>query len=287
LAAGGKPIPVYVFSKPLDRFETSFMADTLAGAGCDGFDLTVRPGGKVVPERAAEELPKFAEAIRGHQLALGMMVTAITAADSPFAEPVLKAAAQTGITHYRMGYLEFDQRAGIRESLRRHQATLRELADLNRQCGVQGGYQNHSGIHVGAAVWDLCELLRDLPVEWLSAQYDVRHAVTEGSSCWVLGMRLIRPHIGSLAIKDFTWDVSPRRARVADVPLGDGIVDFDAFFRLVKESGIRVPVTLHLEYPLLTREEESAPLVTQQRIITAKLRKDVEFLRARLAKLLA
>jgi sugar phosphate isomerase/epimerase len=161
---------------------------------------------------------------------------------------------------------------------------LRDLAELNRKYRIQAGYQNHTGTRVGAAVWDLWELLRELPVEQVSVQYDIRHAVTEGAASWVNGIRLLRPHIGSLAIKDFTWDVSSRRPRVVSLPLGEGIVDFDAYFRLVKELGLRLPISLHIEYPLLSRTEESLPLLEKQKIVTAKLKKDVDYIRTQLAK---
>ena len=283
-AASPDKTPIHFFSKPLDAFEVEFMADVAAAAGVDGFDLTVRPGGKVEPERADTELPKFAEAIAKHKLTLKMMVTAITGVASPHAEKVLKAASAAGIRHYRLGYFDFDFKSGVAESLAKHRAALQPLAALNRQYSIQAGYQNHSGARVGSAVWDLVDLLRDLPVEQVSAQYDVRHAVAEGAASWVVGLRRIRPHIGSLAIKDFTWDVSGGKARVVSVPLGEGIVDFDAYFKLVKELGIRAPLSLHIEYPLLSKAEESLSLVEKQKLIAVKLKKDVDWLRAQLAK---
>jgi sugar phosphate isomerase/epimerase len=283
-AAQEQTLPIYVFSKPLDGFEVEFMADTLAGAGADGFDLTVRPRGKVEPEAADQELPQFAEAIRKHNLVLKMMVTAITHADTPHAEQVLKTASTLGIRHYRLGYLDYDYQTGIWESLQAHQASLQQLAALNRHYHVQAGYQNHSGTRVGAAVWDLWELLRGFPVEQMSVQYDVRHAVAEGAFSWISGMHLVRPLIGSLAIKDFTWDVSARKARIVNVPLGEGLVDFDAWFKLVKQLNLRVPLTLHVEYPLLSSAEESLSLVQKQRLITAALKRDVDYVRTQLAK---
>src|SRR4051794_6038876 len=71
-SAAKKSPAICFFSKPLDAFETAFMADTLADAGIDGFDLSVRPGGKVEPERVDQELPKFVEAIRKHNLTVPM-----------------------------------------------------------------------------------------------------------------------------------------------------------------------------------------------------------------------
>ena len=282
-AAQNNAVPIYFFSKPLDRFEVGFMADTLAGAGLDGFELTVRPGGKVEPDRADNDLPKFAEAIRNHKLALKMMVTSITGANSPFTEKVLKAASEVGVKHYRLGYYDYDFKAGILESLQKHKTSLQQLVAINKQYQIQAVYQNHSGIRVGAAVWDVWELIRGLPVEQVSMQYDVRHAVTEGALSWILGMRLVRPYIGSLAIKDFTWNVSGGKARAVNVPLGEGIVDFNAYFKIIKELNIKTPISVHAEYPLLSSAEEDLSLMEKQKVITAKLKKDVDFVRTQFA----
>ena len=46
-----------------------------------------------------------------------------------------------------------------------------------------------------------------------------------------------------------------------NVPLGEGMVDFDKYFSLLKELDIWAPITLHIEYPLyegynLTKKEK-------------------------------
>jgi sugar phosphate isomerase/epimerase len=276
-------VPIYFFTKPLDGFETEFIADTIAEAGFDGVDVTVRPGGKILPERVEIQLPKFAEVIRGRNLNVKMMVTSITGTESPHAEQILSTASQVGIQYYRLGYLDYDFRAGITSSLKRHNAALIELAKLNQKYSVQAGYHNHTGTSVGAAVWDLGELLREIPVGQVSVQYDIRHAVAESADSWVVGLRLLRPHIRSLVVKDFKWDISSRRSRITNVPLGNGIVDFDTYFQLVKELGIHAPISLHAEYPLLSPMQEGLSLLEKQRIIAAKLRADFAYLRSQLA----
>ncbi len=114
-----KKFPIALFTKPLDGFELSFMTETLAMAGLDGMDLSVRPKGRVEPRRVADDLHQVLEAGKKNNLATDMMVTAITGADSPYAEDVLSTAAKHGVRHYRMGYLEYDFTAGIPGSLRR------------------------------------------------------------------------------------------------------------------------------------------------------------------------
>ncbi len=278
-----KKYPVSFFTKPLDGFELDFMAETLAMGGIDSFDLAVRPGGRVEPANVEEGLPEVVSAGKKYGLSCDMMVTSIREANRE-TENVLKTASSCGVKHYRLGYFNYDFKAGIPESLKKIREDLKPLAALNRQYNIQAGYQNHSGTRVGAPVWDVWEMVRDFPVEQISSQYDTRHAVTEGAASWVLGMRLLGGHIGSLAVKDFTWKVENGKALVVSVPLGEGIVDFDAFFALVRELGLNVPLSLHIEHPFLEKDQETLSLLEKQKMIVRKLKKDVDFIRQHLIK---
>ncbi len=274
----GNRFPVRLFSKPLDRYDFGFMCECLVKSGIGGFDLTVRPGGKVEPAEVELILPELADEAREYNLALDMMVTGITSAGDPLTERVLKTAPTSGIKHYRLGYYDFDFKAGVWESLQKYKAALKEIVELNRKYKIHGDYQNHAGTRVGGAVWDLYELLKDFPPEYAGCQYDVRHAMVEGANAWIVGIRLIAPYIGTLAIKDFTWMTVSGRPRAVTVPLGEGMVNWDLFFKTLKELNISVPITLHVEYPLLEKEEEKLTLSRKQEIIVRKLKKDTDYL---------
>jgi sugar phosphate isomerase/epimerase len=213
-----------------------------------------------------------------------MIVTGIVSASDPLTEKVLKAASAIGVTHYRLGYYEFDFKVGVWESLQKHKRSVKEITELNKKYKIHGAYQNHSGSRVGGPVWDLYEILRDLPPEFAGCQYDVRHATVEGASSWLPGMRLLAPHIRNLAIKDFIWVCGEGKPKAVTVPMGEGMVNWDTFFKTVKELNISGPMTLHVEYPLLTNEEMKIPLSGQQEIIVRKIKKDVDFLKGLLDK---
>ncbi len=282
LKAPEKKYPIAFFTKPLDIYGLDFVAETLAMAGLDGFDLTVRPGGMVEPESVVSDLPKVIKTGKKYNLNTEMMVTSITDSLDANSERVLKTAAGLGIKHYRLGYYDYDFKKGIWETLGEIKKKMELLAKLNEAIDIQGGYQNHSGTKVGAPMWDVWELIRNLPPEFISSQFDVRHAVTEGAASWILAMRLLSKNIGSLAIKDFTWGVTNRNARVVSVPLGEGIVNFNLYFKTLKELNITAPISLHIEYPLLSKEEESLSLVQKQKVIVSKIKKDVDFIRSNL-----
>lgn len=276
--------PVRLFSKPLDSYDFGFMCECIAKSGIGGFDLTVRPGGKVEPAVVETALPKLVNEAKKYNLALDMMVSGIMSASDPDTERVLKTASDAGVKHYRLGWFEYDKKIDIWESLQKYRITLNEIVELNRKYKIHGGYQNHAGPRVGGLVWDLHELLRDLPPEFLGSQYDVRHAMVEGANTWILGMRLIASHIRTLAIKDFTWKTGNGKPIPVTVPLGEGMVEWDLFFKTVKELNITGPITLHIEYPLLEKGEEKLTLMQQQEIIVRKLKKDMDYLNSYLNK---
>ena len=273
--------PVCVFSKHLQFLDYKEMAEAAAEIGFDGVDLAVRPGGHVLPKNVEEDLPKAVEAVKEAGLDVPMMTTAITDPADALTEPVLRVASEQGIGAYRMGYLSYDDDLGIAESLEVYRPQMRDLAAMNAQYGLHGGYQNHAGTRVGGPVWDLWILLEGLSPQYIGCQYDVRHATAEGGTAWPLGLKLLHPFVKTTVIKDFKWaEDDDGQWRIQNVPLGEGMVDFPAYFDLVKEYGIEGPISMHFEYDLAERgaskEEERAQTV-------AAMRRDLETLRSMMA----
>jgi L-ribulose-5-phosphate 3-epimerase len=274
----GSKLQVRLFSKPLDKYDFDFMCECLEKSGIEGFDLTVRKGGKIEPENVERELPELIEKARKHNLAIDMIVTDITSASDPYAENVLKTASAEGVKYYRLGWLDYSDKIEVWETLQNYKSQFKDLSELNRKYSIHGGYQNHAGKYIGAPVWDLHEILKDLPAEYIGSQYDVRHGMVEGADTWILGMRLISKHIKTLAVKDYTWKNVNGKPTTITVPLGEGMVRWDQYFQTVKDYNISGPITLHVEYDLLNKEEEKLSLAGQQDIIVRKLRKDMAFL---------
>ena len=282
--AGTGKFPLRLFSKPLDNCDFGFMCECIQKAGIGGIDLVVRPGGRIEPAVIEKELPERIAEAKKYNLITDMMVSGIISASDPFTERVLKTASASGIKYYRLGWIDYDTKSNIWESLLKSRKAINEIAELNKKYKIHGGYQNHAGLMVGGPVWDLHELLRDVSPDSLGSQYDVRHATVEGANTWILGMRLISPYIRTLAIKDFTWKTVNGRPQAITVPLGEGMVDWDLYFKTIKEMEISGPITIHIEYPLIEKEEEKLSLSQQQEIIVSKLKKDTDFIKANLNK---
>ena len=123
------------FSKPLPGVDWRRLAQGVRRMGFDGVDLTVRKGGHVKPERAAEDLPKAVAIIRGEGLDVPMITTALTSADDPTAHPILSTAGKLGIPFFKAGYYLYGFK-DVRKELERAGEQFRGLVDLAKQCGI-------------------------------------------------------------------------------------------------------------------------------------------------------
>jgi sugar phosphate isomerase/epimerase len=268
-----------VFSKHLHFLPIPEMAKTAAELGFDGVDLTVRKGGHISPENAVAELPRAVEAIRKAGLDVPMIATDIIDPRHPLTEPILRTASKAGIPLYRTGYLDYDPQLGVAKSLEKHRRMLQELAVLNQKHNIHGAYQNHAGTRVGAPVWDLWVLLKDIDPRWLGVQYDPKHATLEGGNSWVLGLDLVQAHVRCMDIKDFVWAKQDGKWRAQIVPVGEGMVDFNKYFKLVKKYQIPEVMSMHFEYPLGGADTGKRELTVPKEQVLTAMRRDLQNLR--------
>ncbi|MDX2246758.1 MAG: sugar phosphate isomerase/epimerase family protein [Bacteroidia bacterium] len=275
---------ISVFSKHLQWLDYEGMANFAAEVGFDGIDLTVRPGGHVFPENVKKDLPKAVKAVEKVGLKIKLITTAITAAKEPHTETILKTAADLGVDFYRMGWIAYDPALVLKQNQEQLAAQLKELSELNARTGIKGAYQNHAGDRFGAAIWDLAEVLDPIGSEWLGCQYDIRHATVEGANAWPVTLQRIAPHINTLDFKDFVWEMkADGKFEVKNVPLGEGIVNFDHYLALLQKLKIEAPISLHYEYDLGGAEHGNREIALDRQAVAATMKKDLEFLRKRLS----
>ncbi len=269
------------FTKPLHWMNYDQLAESVAKLGLDGFDLTVRPKGHVLPENVERDLPRVVKAAQAQGLKVEMIVTEITDAEDELAEKVLKTAAQHGVKQYRMGYLKYDLKKGIEASLSDISKTMGGLEKLNQSAGLTGSYQNHYAWQpglFGCAIWDLHRVLKDVNPQWLACQYDVRHAIAECAGSWVLGMRLIAPWIKSICLKDFDFKGERKgRSCPRTQPAGKGEVPWKEYAGLLEDLNIKVPASIHIEWEYLSDEEKKLPYEERAKLAIGRIQEDCDF----------
>jgi sugar phosphate isomerase/epimerase len=256
------------FTKPFQQLSFDQTAETVAEIGWDGIECPVRPKGQIEPDRAADELPRLIEALRARGKELTLMTTAITSLQQRGAESLLRTAAKLGIQRYRLGFWKYDLGKSIPDQLREIGAQLRDLAALNSELGLQAGFQNHSGRdYVGAPLWDVWTMIKDLDPRHLGVCFDIGHATIEGGLSWPVEARLMQRYWTAVFVKDFVWQKVAAGWREQWVMLGDGMVD-RSFFRWLKTTDFAGPISQHHEYD----HGEGKPMI-------AKLQKDLQVLR--------
>ena len=273
------PLKIYIFSKHLQFLNYQDMAEAAAEMGFDGVDLTVRPKGHVLPERVDQDLPKAVEAMRKVGLAPLMMTTAVEDANNAMDKQILEAAAKLRFQYYRMNWLRYPDGKSMPETIEQFQQRLKDLSLLNKKLGLTGCYQNHAGLLIGSSLWELWQLLEESDRQHMGIQYDVRHGVVEGGLSWQNGLRLVQSQIKTLAIKDFYWHKENGKWIVQDASIGEGMVDFKTYFKLLKLYKINVPVSLHMEYELGGAEHGATKLTCDKQIVFDAMKKDLQKVR--------
>ena len=297
------PLKISIFSKHLHWLSIPEAAAVAAAMGFDAMDLTVRADGHVSPERVTTDLPVAVDAIRKAGLDVSMITTDITPETMGTAGAVLSTASKLGIHHYRWGGLKYNSTEPIAEQLEALRPKMRALAELNRRIGVCGMYHTHSGAGlIGACIWDVWIMFRDLDPQWMGINYDIGHATIEGGyGGWIATAKLTKDYMRGIAIKDFLWHRNSKETMQPDtydkglnvegafVPqwcaIDAGMVRFESFFEIVKTNGFAGPVQLHIEYPLGGAENGKRRLTLSREVVVDSIRADLRALRGHMSKL--
>ncbi len=275
-AVSSENLEVHLFSKHLQFLDIKSAAQVAAEMGFAGLDLTVRPKGHILPENVNAELPQAVRDIRAAGLECKMITTAVEDATNPVDAEVLKTAGAAGIQYYRCNWFKYQADKSLEASLDYYQEKIRELGILNKIHNIIGCYQNHSGLKVGASVWEIKKILSTADPRFFGAQYDIRHAVVEGGKSWPNGIKLLKDHFKTIVLKDFKWGQVNGKWKIINVPIGEGMVDFAAYFSILKKLGLRPPVSLHVEYPLGGAEKGRSEITVDPLVVYEAMKKDLE-----------
>ena len=284
--AKGK-LKVAVFSKHLQFVQGEELAKAAAGVGFDGIDIALRKGGHIEPATVAKDLPALVAILRQHELEVPMVTTDIADTETPFAEDILKAASALGIRNYRFGAYKWDAAKPYDAQLEAMKPRLAKLAALNARYGMCAMYHTHSGVGVvGASIWDLWYLMRDLDPAAIGINFDVAHATIEGGlGGWIDSFKIAGKYLRGIAIKDFAWGKDAKGVAQAQwKPIGEGMVKLPQFFGMVAETPFSGPVQMHYEYPLGGANNGNRTITIPKEDVFAAMKKDLDKTRAMMAQ---
>ncbi len=272
LPADPKTAPLMIFEKVLQNLSPRDLAEAIVEIGADGIEVAIRPGGRIEPAAVHDTLPTLVNVLKQQNKKIFVATTNITSA-TPESRRLLQALVNQQITHYRMGYYRWDPKQNLQKNRTAVEGQLKELAQLNRELGITGLYQNHAGKkYIGATIIDMVLLLEKISGNEINLALDLRHLRAESGLSWPTLARLAKPHVGCLYIKDARWR-GPKSQQLENVPLGSGFVDRD-MFESVRKQCPSVPISLHVEY------HGGKPLVyTELRQAIDSYRTDTQLLR--------
>jgi sugar phosphate isomerase/epimerase len=248
-AAPGATRSFCFFSKHLPDLAWGDLAAATIDMGFDGIDLTVRPRGHVLPERAAEDLPRAADAIKAKGTTISMISTELTSASQPAADAIFAAASKVGVRLIKVGYWKYGL-ADVRADVGAMGRDLAGLAALAKRHGVAIGVHNHQG-NVGSALWDIAPHIDPLDAGAIGYYFDPRHAFAEGGGVgWKAATLLAAPRLKMISVKDLVWAKGEKGWATQHCPMGEGMVDWPWFATTIARSAFTGPISVHLEYKI-------------------------------------
>ncbi len=221
-------------------------------------------------------MPSLVEAIRAENVKVPMITTALLDAAETTARPILATAGRLGIPYAKLGYYRYAFR-NLDSELAAVATQLRSLVELAAECKIQLGYHNHAG-YVGAPLWDIAKIIGPWDPRWIGYYFDIRHAVVEGGDAgWKIATLLAIPRLKMVAVKDFYWEKGPKGWAARNCPLGEGMVDWPGFLKMLASAGFQGPISLHVEY-----DPGGATEPAKREAMLRAAGRDLQFLRAQL-----
>ncbi len=80
-------------------------------------------------------------------------------------------------------------------------------------------------------------------------------------------------------MNDFKWGQVSEKWKPIHVSLGEGMVDFNRYFSLLKAYDIQVPVSLHVEHDLGGAERGASTINISKKEVLLRIKKDLTFLK--------
>jgi len=241
---------VCLYSKVLIKVAVLDLPMILQGLGFDGVDLSVEPGGHILPDKADYHLMPALEAFTGIGLDVPMLTTTLTKAQEKDSQEVLGLATYIGVPFFRPGHWKCTGSVQIEMQLPYVQRDIANMTQIGRYVKMAMGVHNYMDGAEGAAVADINRLIRPIDPQWVGFDFDVAYATREGGDTgFDVPLAVALPRLKMVTVRDFKWEQTEGGPRTAKpCPLGDGVVDFPKFFAALSKARFAGPVTLPVDH---------------------------------------
>jgi L-ribulose-5-phosphate 3-epimerase len=234
---------VCAFSGNLAKVPYAELGNIAGQIGYDGVDLTVMDGGHVNPRITNVDLVRAIESVRGAGLEVPMITTTLTSPADPTMFPILAITGHTQVHLFRTGFWPW----GFMPDLQRRSAEIRSdlmaLAQVGKQYEMTAMIPNRAGGFFGEVLWDANAIVSTLDANWIGYYFDPSQ-----TQAWETALLLVRPRLRAVAVQDYYWERSGKAWVRRMCPLGEGMVDWSLFFRILAQSRFTGPLSVHFEY---------------------------------------
>jgi sugar phosphate isomerase/epimerase len=246
---------IVMFSKHLGELSVAEAGRRVKELGFEGIDLTVRPGGHVVPDGVERALPEAVRQLKEIGLSVPMITTGIVGADDPATEAIMAAAASQGIRNLKLGYWPYRPFGALHAQLDAARKAMDGIEALAQKHDVRACIHSHSSNCLSAVAGNIYFILRDRDPRNVGAFIDPGHMTFEGAgSGWMQGIDLLQQYLSMVAVKalglypEKNPETGDTRWRDRIVPLREGMVRWREVWSCLKQLGFDGVVTFHSEY---------------------------------------
>lgn len=212
-----------LYSRLVPEVEYSDLGMVLSSLGFDGCDLSVEHGGTVEPAQSPVDLVRAIEIFSGSHIELPVITTSFLSIGEPWARNCLALAGKSGVPLFRTGYSRYPA-----ERLPERRNEIAGLAAYARAAGMGLGLPYPAGEAIAS----------DFDPQWVGYDFDTALATSQGR------LEAALPRVRMITLRD----VRREKEQATPCPLGDGIVDWPAFFGALAHARFSGPLTLQIDY---------------------------------------
>jgi L-ribulose-5-phosphate 3-epimerase len=202
----------------LPGVDYSQYAAIASSLGFDGCDLLVERGGTVDPAQSPVDMVRSIEVITGSGLEVPVITTSFLSIQEPWARNVLALSGRSGVAYFRTGYSKYPER----------------LAQRSVDLGGFVAYGRAAGIGLALPYPAAEPFVRGFDPNWVGYDFDP----SQGS------VQAVLPRLRTIVLRDLRKDGD----RLVPCPLGEGTVDWMAFFAALAHARFSGPLTIAPNY---------------------------------------
>lgn len=245
------------------------MGGLLKPMGFDGADLMVQPGGHITPEHADLDFMRAVESLNGSGVDVYMISTSFTSPADPTVRLAMQWGGEMGIPFFRPGHWKYGT-VEIEQRLAEAQRDIAGFSNIARAVGMSIGIHNATPDCVGSSIFDTNMIIRGMDPHLVGYDFDPGYVAAQGGPAgFATLLKLAMPRIKMVTARDCYFTKEAGTWKLAECPLGEGMVDWVQFFSALGRAKFTGPITLQSGYA--------------GKDVLPAIHKDLAFLKKRLA----